>query len=251
MEVDRRLGLAPLILSIDTATRGGSVCVVRGDEIIASLAGDRAVSHSNSLLRDIDRTLGAAGISLSDIDLFAACAGPGSFTGLRIGLATIKALALTLARPCAGIPTLEAIAHSAGPSAATVALLPAGRGELFCQLLSVSHAGGTTSRDRPAHLPPEKMIDKYSALVDLKWAGEGAYLYRDEIARSAMQQGTELREEALASSGWVLARREENLAKSVALLAGQKFGLGKNDGPQTLQAIYVRPSDAELKNQWP
>src|SRR5882762_10221523 len=132
---------SPLILSIDTATLRGSVCLMQGERVLAYVSGDANVSHSSSLLRDIDQVLTACGITTREIELFAAAAGPGSFTGLRIGLATVKALSVTLGRPCLGVPTLRAVARAAGPSKATVALLPAGRGELFAQLFSVSFDG--------------------------------------------------------------------------------------------------------------
>src|SRR5678816_1704804 len=127
-----------LILSVETATAGGSVCLSRGVDVLAIASGNRALSHSNTLLRDIQQCLDQAAIATREVDLFAAASGPGSFTGLRIGLATVRGLAATLDRPCAGIPTLHAIAHAAGTSASTVALLPAGRGEVFVQLLAVS-----------------------------------------------------------------------------------------------------------------
>ncbi len=74
----------------------GSVAVTRGDELLGVLSGDPAISHSNTLLGDVDKLLSQTQIALPEIDLFAVATGPGSFTGLRIGLATIKALAETL-----------------------------------------------------------------------------------------------------------------------------------------------------------
>src|SRR5687767_1095270 len=114
----------PLILSIETATLSGSVVVTRGDEILGVINGDANISHSNTLLGDIDKLLAQTQITLSQIDLFAVATGPGSFTGLRIGIATTKALAATLDRQTVGIPTLEAVALSGGVSAESVALLP-------------------------------------------------------------------------------------------------------------------------------
>ena len=78
---------------------------------------------------------------------------------LRIGLATIKALAETLDRPAAGIPTLEAVALSGGVSAATVALLPAGRGEVFTQLFSVTGSDTVEPLDEAAHIPPTRLLN--------------------------------------------------------------------------------------------
>jgi tRNA threonylcarbamoyladenosine biosynthesis protein TsaB len=236
-----------LILSLDTASLGGSVCLMRGPEVLASVIGDASVSHSSTLLRDIDRVLVTSRSSIQDVDLFAASVGPGSFTGLRIGLATVKGLAATLGRPCAGIPTLHAVASAAGPSNATVALLPAGRGELFCQLLSVYPDGSVTERDVAAHLPPAAVIEKYVMLGDLRWAGSGAHLYRDLIREQAIKAGTSIDEDGTGSGGWQIAAREEDLAQTIAALASERFHTGKAESAESLRAIYVRPSDPELR----
>ena len=104
----------PLILAIETATRAGSVALARGTQILSSAEGSAAESHSISLLEAVEDILRQAGAKLSDIDLFAAASGPGSFTGLRIGLATTKALAVCTGKKCVGVSTLAAIAHGAG-----------------------------------------------------------------------------------------------------------------------------------------
>ena len=137
----------PLILSLDTATLGGSVFLGRGEEELAARNGNPQVSQSASLLKRHQRGLAQGQVSLRDVRLFACASGPGSFTGLRIGIATLKALAASLHQPCVGIPTLAAVAHAAGPSRATVALLPAGRGEVFAQMFSVADDGGVTALD--------------------------------------------------------------------------------------------------------
>lgn len=219
----------PLILSIETATLAGSIALSRGEEIVAAFAGDSGVSHSNTLLNDIDKLLGDAQVELSEIDVFAVAAGPGSFTGLRIGIATVKALAATLDRQCAGVHTLAAIALAAGPSARTVALLPAGRGEVFAQLFSVTSEGVVTALDDAAHISPQKLIEKYGALESVLWSGEGA------IANQALIGNAPI------------APRIPNLAIYVSRLALAKFHDRKLEQPDALQAIYVRPSDAELK----
>lgn len=246
---------APLILSLETATMAGSVFVGRGTLQLAALNGDPEVSQSNSLLRDIDNTLAKAGVSLQDVDLFSCAAGPGSFTGLRIGIATLKALTATLERPCVGIPTLAAVAHSAGPSNTTVALLPAGRGEVFAQLFSVSEQHAVTAIDSAAHLSPQRLIQKYGTIEELTWAGPGAHQQRELLEQYAKEIGlgfgedrpnTPLRQPA---SGWRLAAEDHSLAKHVAALALQSFDRGELQSAESIHAIYVRPSDAELNEQ--
>ncbi|HWN11885.1 MAG TPA: tRNA (adenosine(37)-N6)-threonylcarbamoyltransferase complex dimerization subunit type 1 TsaB [Pyrinomonadaceae bacterium] len=245
----------PLILSLETATLGGSVWLGRRDIQLSARKGDPAISQSNTLLRDIDDCLEEAELSLDHVDLFACASGPGSFTGLRIGISTLKALAATLERPCIGIPTLSAVAHSAGISSATVALLPAGRGEVFAQMYSAAKFSGelvVEALDAPAHLSPDKLIDRYQTFPNLRWTGSGAELHREKIERAAQTRSIVFQnvtnDETLKTefSGWELARQDPNLARHVAALAKQAFQQGLTQRPEELQAIYVRPSDAEL-----
>jgi len=221
-----------LILSVETATLSGSVALTRGEDVLAAFAGDAKVSHSNTLLKDIDRLLSDNQVSLAEIDLFAVAVGPGSFTGLRIGIATVKALATTLDRLCAGIPTLVAVALAAGPSPRTVALLPAGRGEVFAQMFSVTHDAFVTALDQPAHISPQKLLEKYGPFDNLLWCGEGA-----TANKSLIEQNPQ----------WQIASQTSVLAIHVARLALIKFHKQQLERADTVQAIYVRPSDAELK----
>ena len=252
-----KMNEAPLILSLETATLGGSIFLGRGSTQLAARQGDPQVSQSSSLLSDINDSLEAAAISLREVELFACAAGPGSFTGLRIGISTLKALAVSLKRPCIGIPTLQAIAHAAGPSSATVALLPAGRGEVFAQMFSVAEET-ITELDAAAHLSPQKLMERYGAIKNLRWAGSGAYLQRDFLDTYAQERGIVFADgtiESVSLNGatddntWLLAPKETNLAKHVAALALRLFQTGKTQSPYSLSAIYVRPPDAELKEQ--
>lgn len=221
-----------LILSVETATLSGSVAIARDGEVLGVVSGDPKVSHSNTLLADIDRLLAETRISLADVDLFAVATGPGSFTGLRIGIATIKALSSTLDRPSVGIPTLEAVALSGGVSENSVALLPAGRGEVFTQLFSVSEANVVKPLDEPAHVAPARLFERYGHLESITWCGEGAIVHRELI------------EEHAAGKNWRIAPPDTNLATHVAKLALNKTQF---DDPFSLRAIYVRPADAVLK----
>ena len=247
---------SPVILSIETATLAGSTWLGAGDVELTTRVGDPAVSQSTSLLNDINEVLSEAGVQLSDVDLFCCASGPGSFTGLRIGIATLKGLAAPLNRPCLGIPTLAAVAHAAGPSEATVALLPAGRGEVFAQLFAVSAERIVSELDAPAHLAPAALMKRYANITRLKWAGPGAHLHRDLIESEARNSNIAFSEawiDPLASlSGevfWQLTQNEANLSRHVAALALQAYAKNELQSPHSLSAIYVRPSDAELNQK--
>jgi tRNA threonylcarbamoyladenosine biosynthesis protein TsaB len=223
----------------------------RGNVQLAVRAGDPKVSHSNSLLNDISNALEEAGLTLQDVDVLACASGPGSFTGLRIGIATLKALAATLRLPSVGVSTLHAVAHAAGPSPATVALLPAGRGELFSQMFSVSDGGQVTELDAAAHISPARLLDRYRDAGDVIWAGPGAHAQKEFLKNHADQIGIAFHEMASPVrdqlTGWKLAPEIDSLARHVAALALESFRQGNTQSPESLSAVYVRPSDAELK----
>jgi tRNA threonylcarbamoyladenosine biosynthesis protein TsaB len=215
----------------------GSVAVARGEEILGVITGDASTSHSNTLLADVDKLLNEAQITLAEIDLFAVATGPGSFTGLRIGIATVKALSATLDRPTAGIPTLQAVALSGGVSAESVALLPAGRGEVFAQLFSVLGPDLVEALDEAAHIPPAQLFERYGDLETVTWCGEGAIANRELIAGWAKNRD------------WTFAPQSNDLASHVARLAFTRFNRNQFENPFALRAIYVRPADAQLKTQ--
>jgi len=157
----------PLILAIETSTRAGSVSLARGGEILSAVLGDGASSHSTDLIENIEQVLRKGKAKLSDIDLFAVTVGPGSFTGLRIGLATVKAFAVSVEKPCVAVSTLAAIAHAAGDSERTVSILPAGRGEVYAQAFSV-RAGIVSALDSASHIKPVELLGKYDSAPTIR-----------------------------------------------------------------------------------
>lgn len=246
----------PLILSIETATRAGGVTLMRGDHILAERAGDATVSHSSLLLHYVSEALEEGGVTLPEIDLFAVALGPGSFTGLRIGLATVKSFAATLNRPCVGVPSLYAVARAAGESERVLAMLPAGRGEVFAQLLRVDRRGDVHPLEDPAHLTPRWLLDKVRTMRPLTWAGEGAFAHEEAIRAQAQAEGIPFwcegevgGAESVSAQGWSLARPPAILSTAVAWLAFTRARSGEVSPPDQLRAIYVRPSDAELNER--
>lgn len=244
----------PLILAIETATRAGSVALVRGKEILCSAPGDASASHSTDLIETVEKSLKTTGTKLNEVGLFAAAVGPGSFTGLRIGLATIKSFAVCTGKSCAGVSTLAAIAHAAGVSEHTVSLLPAGRGELFAQLFSVRD-GQVRELDAAAHLAPKAILERYGEAPDLMWAGDGAHQHAAALREWAKARNLSFNERSSDSSsqaqpGWSLAPATDQLAISIAALALEVHRSGNTVSPDKLQAVYVRASDAEINEQW-
>src|ERR1044072_137922 len=241
---------SPLILAMETATRAGSVSLSLGPEILASVAGDASSSHSNHLIENIDTILRDARRELRDVDLFAATLGPGSFTGLRIGLATAKALAMSMDKKCAGVSTPAAVAVAAGESARTVALLPAGRGEVFAQMLAVKD-GDVHPLDSATHIAPQSLTLRYGEFRTLLWAGEGAHLQIEVLRAEAKARGINFQSNGSpnpSTDGWRVAPPQNKLAEAVAKLAVREWEAGSVVDPQELHANYLRASDAEIKS---
>ena len=245
----------PLVLAVDTATDARSVCVARGAETLALVAEREAKAGASVVLSVIDEALRGAGVKFEELDLFAVAAGPGSFTGIRAGVATVKAFAATSGRRVAPVPTLHAVALAAGPSARTVAAIPAGRGELFVQLLEVAASGAVRELSEPAHVAPATLTG--AALEwgeSLKWAGGGAWAHRELIAEAAVRAGRVWVEASgaglpagAARAVWALAPRAESYGEQVARLGLIRSGRGEAVRAAEVRAQYVRPSDAELK----
>ncbi|HJR07233.1 MAG TPA: tRNA (adenosine(37)-N6)-threonylcarbamoyltransferase complex dimerization subunit type 1 TsaB [Pyrinomonadaceae bacterium] len=248
----------PLILSLDTATEVRSVAVVRGERVLAHMRGRVQRENTASVLQDIDEALSVAALQLGDIELFAVATGPGSFTGLRSGIATIKAFASTLNRPVAGVPTLHAIAAACAPTPRVLASLPAGRGEVFAQLLSVEDAGVVEELSEPFHLSPATLLEK--AVMwggDIKWAGAGAHVHVGALREFANERGIVWRDDTVTVDvvasdnkiSWTLAQPFESYAAQIASLGLINYRQGSAGGAEDLQALYVRLSDAELNER--
>jgi tRNA threonylcarbamoyl adenosine modification protein YeaZ len=249
---------APLILGLDTTTEVRSVAVVRGERVLASTRGRVLRENSARVLQDIGEALAASGVKLDDIELFAVATGPGSFTGLRSGLATIKAFAATLNRPVAGISTLHAIAYGCGTAPRVLACLPAGRGEVFAQLLSVDDAKAVRELSEPFHLTPAALFEKALGWGgDLRWAGAAAHAHALPLGEFATGKGINWRVEespvnVLYSenhNGWTLAPPQESYAEQVAALGLMNYLEGSTLVAEDLRALYVRLSDAELNER--
>jgi tRNA threonylcarbamoyladenosine biosynthesis protein TsaB len=101
-----------IVLALDTTGRAGSAAIVQGGVVLAELSGDPAVTHGQRLPGELMRLVDDACIALEAVDLLAVAAGPGSFTGLRVGIATMQGLAVATGKPIVPISTLEALARA-------------------------------------------------------------------------------------------------------------------------------------------
>jgi tRNA threonylcarbamoyladenosine biosynthesis protein TsaB len=216
-----------IILSVETATRAGSLAVRRGAEVLAQWRGTDDFSHSSELLIVIEDVLRVAEVKLSEIQLFAVALGPGSFTGLRVGLATVKGLCAALQTPAIGVPALEAISFGHQHNQAVCAILPAGRGEVFAQIWSANKS----------RLLTLKLTD---LLAEIKH-------YSDIKVIAPLDVQKQIEELASETKTLNFSEIPENIAVNVGLAAWRRWQNGERE--QNLTIIYGRGADAAKPNK--
>jgi tRNA threonylcarbamoyladenosine biosynthesis protein TsaB len=219
----RKNGPAGIVLGIETATSRGSVAICREGELLGELILANPRSHSEKLLPAVELLLASASMSAGDLAAVAVSAGPGSFTGLRIGVAAAKGLAFSRAIPLYGIPSLQVLAANASPGVASVcAVIDARRGEVFSSL------NGEEA--------------KISAPIDLAASLPGGTLVLGDIPPHLADLLRGRRKD-----GVVLAPAHQNTPRAavVALLGAAFLSSGKASEAESLVPFYLRPSDAE------
>ncbi len=223
-----------LILALDTTTRAGSVAVTDDDRVLALLPGDESRTHGERLPAEIAVALDRAGVSRERLDLLAVATGPGGFTGLRIGLAAVQGLAMTLNKPVAGVSALDALAEQVVDTAARLIVpwMDAQRGDVFATLID---ARSKTTLAAAVADSPAAVLDRWQSHL----AGPSVVFIGDAVVRDG----------ALLTIGghgrWQI-QRPGPLAPQIAVLARQLAEQGKAGPPHALIPIYVRRSDAEI-----
>jgi len=217
------------VLALETSTLAGGVALVDGERLVAEYVLDVSVTHSERLMAAVDRVLGDARWSPRDLEGLAVSIGPGSFTGLRIGVSTAKGLALALGLPIAAVPTLDAMAAAVPwPALPVCPVLQARRGEIYTSLYR--HDGDGLRREwEYLALPPEELASRLTAPTLL--IGDGAAGIESPHARLLPPP-----------------RRVPSPA-CVGVLGRERLRLGETVGASDLVPLYLRPSQAELRRR--
>lgn len=237
------------ILAIDTTLRICSVSVLTSERLIKSVVEKGNGSSSTNLLGLVDKLLFDNNLKIYDIDLFAAAIGPGSFTGIRVGLSTVKAIAYSLNKYCVGVPTLKALAHASGISDFTLSVLPSGRNEMFVQVFKVNSSGLVTELRPPSCLSIDTLLEVVKDVPTIKWVGLGAEIVFDKIRIYATTIGREfycLSEQKSDKhteglNGWILVDTNYLLSESIIFLAANGSVYNQKTISQDLIAEYLRP----------
>lgn len=234
-EYDRLLPL--IILSLDTTTRGGSVAVTDDERVLAVVRGDESRTHGERMPGEMARALDAAGLAREQVDLLAVATGPGAFTGLRIGLAAMQGLAMTLNKPVIGVSALDALAEQISDTSTDLILpwMDAQRGDVFATLIE---GASRSVLESPVAANPDTLVTAWLAHLSDRAAifiGDAAVRDAELIARRA--------------TGRWETRAPEPLAPQIATLAYRRARDGEPGSPHALEPIYVRRPDAEIERE--
>lgn len=223
------------ILAMDTATMVSSVAVTTEDRVLAELTAETRFTHSETLVVNIEEVLRLADVKREDLSAVAVSLGPGSFTGLRIGLAAAKAIAYALSIPLVGVPTLEVLAAAfPSPGAVVAPLIDAQKGNGYFALYRFTETGLICEKDVCVASPEE--------IADAIANEESPVTLAGDFARKLMQKGVELPKNAsLAPITHIMPRAALVAARAVVRLQN-----GEGKSPMELEPIYVRRSEAEV-----
>jgi tRNA threonylcarbamoyladenosine biosynthesis protein TsaB len=212
------------VLAVDTTSERESVALA-DDLVVLAEARVRAHGHSRQLLPAIEFVLRASGIDAASIEGYAVTVGPGSFTGVRVGLSTVQGLALASGRPCLGVSTLDVLAAAVKGEAPTlVPMVDAARaGQVFAAVYDTE----ARPREDPQSVAAESIAGRVSGPVAV--VGDGAERYRSEIVAR--------RPDVL------FPRRSLYLAAVLARLAAPRLAAGEGTAPGALRPLYLRAAD--------
>lgn len=219
--------MKPLLLAVDTTHESGSLALARGEQVLEELALEAPGGFAHVIYGYLDQLLKRHGIALEAIDCFASASGPGSFTGVRVGLACVKGLAEAMGKPAVAVSNLRALA-SFGSAPLRAVVLDARRGEVYAALYD-------------AHGDPAgaETVVRLAAWLETLPETEFEFISADFTPFCT----------AFAGTRFETARRTvapRALAGAIARIACARFLAGAAEDPAALDANYVRRSDAEL-----
>lgn len=223
------------ILAIDTATQVSSVAVASADKLAAELTMQAKLTHSETLMPHIKEVLRMANVRKEQLEGIVVSIGPGSFTGLRIGLAAAKAMAYALDLPIVGVSTLKALAyHYPVPGIRIVSLLDAQKGNAYRE--SYEWEEGTLMVVNPVEVLPIAEI-----LAECAESGRETVVLGDIAARRIRGKVDLPANVTVAPAHLVMPR-----AACVAMLGLQELAAGHTDNVMNMEPVYIRRSEAEV-----
>lgn len=220
-----------LTLAFDASSKTVSVAILRDRAVLYDTIINNDLNHSEVLLPAIDEAIRLAGVSLSAIDLFACTLGPGSFTGLRIGVSTLKGLMMATGKPAVGVSSLAALALNVNnPKAVIGPMMDAGRGQVYLAYYRYDEDGVLRQLEAERALNPESIAD--SLKEDVLYVGDGAIKYADLIR-------------SMSSEITIAPEQQQYIcASAVGILALEKYRQNDLLDLSACVPFYLRSADA-------
>lgn len=227
------------ILALDTSSQAASCALLEDGKLMGEFFANLGLTHSQTALPMVEALLRQADITPQEVDVFAVSTGPGSFTGLRIGLASIKGMAMAADKPCAGVSTLESLAANLPCGEGYVLPVMDARRQQFYTALFQNEEGWPQRRSKDAALSLEELGEQIGSLSPHPvWlVGDGAHLVMEAL--SPIHSNLKLAPE----------RVRHQRAASVGALAERMAKRGLLLSPQELAPSYLRLSQAERERQ--
>jgi tRNA threonylcarbamoyladenosine biosynthesis protein TsaB len=222
-----------LILAVDTTTPGGSVALLEDETLLGEANVESPATHSARLFRSIDFLLGALAKDIKDVEAFAVAAGPGSFTGIRIGVGAVKSLAFASGKPVAPVSTLLALASKLATEGAPLVcpLLDAKKEEIYAGLFEAGEGGLIEIIPQGAY-DPEAFFARLPARGVIAFAGSGLALYKAKLMPHVGDRA-------------LFPERSPFIAAEIGRIGAGLIRAGKGIDAAALEPLYFRRSQAE------
>lgn len=220
-----------IVLAFDTSSKTASVAVLNNNDTVYEKLLDTGLNHSETILPTVDKALKETNLQINEIDLFACTLGPGSFTGVRISVSTIKGMMLVTSKPAAGVSTLAAIALNVPHTEKLIcAVMDAGRGQVYTATFRYDKESLLRQLTQEINIDPQHISAKTNEEVIC--VGEGAFKYAELILKN--------------NKNIII---DKNLtpcvkASAVGILGMEKYRRGELLNPDNCVPVYLRQSDA-------
>ncbi len=224
-----------LILSLDTSTEKGSIAILENDNLLGAVFLSQKKSYSQIIIPSIDFILNQLSLSLEDIEGFSVCVGPGSFTGIRIGISCIKAFSLALNKKIAPVSSLYALTFKLKEikNSFICPVIDAKKGEIFSSLYFFDGENFKTFIDEGCYNPSD-FFSKFKE-ERIYFIGNGCEIWRKEIEKNTKEA--------------IFPNYNIFLAEEIGKIGYKILAKGEGKSPEEIIPLYFRPSEAELKSK--
>jgi len=224
------------VLGLDTSTMTSTCAVIEDGKLLGEYSLSQDMSHSEKLVPMIKEVLDSLNLKTKDIDLYGVAIGPGSFTGLRIGIATMKSLAHLFDKPIVGVSTLKGLAYNLAYNDIVLPMIDARRDRVYTGIYSWEKEN-INEIMKPSVVPIEDLVNKLKEYDNISINGNGVEVYKKYLKENLKDKVR------FSTVGQNICK-----ASSIAELAEIEYKQGKVDNYYTLAPDYLRETQAERES---